>query len=188
LATLGPARPGVFARLVEWWAVGLGLAAVFAMSRLYMVPAQPMWNNVTTPVAFFATTLLVGIVVVLAFAGTMPAQDGGGAGSWLHALALAAILLVAVELAIVPAYLAALPREPAAAISSISTGSTAAWLAVARVFTGLGAVAVLLGLYRAAGTEILTRAGVVALLALVFTSETIGRVLFYLASTHLGPD
>jgi formate dehydrogenase iron-sulfur subunit len=45
-------------------AVSLGIGGVFASGRLYMVPARPVWNSVRTIVAFFATALSLGPLVV----------------------------------------------------------------------------------------------------------------------------
>jgi anaerobic dimethyl sulfoxide reductase subunit C (anchor subunit) len=37
-----------------------GILALWAMSRLYMLPTVPIWNSFSTPVAFFTTGLLLG--------------------------------------------------------------------------------------------------------------------------------
>jgi DMSO reductase anchor subunit len=46
-------------------AVVLGGAGVYASGRLYLVPARPVWNSGRTLVAFFATGLTLGPLVVL---------------------------------------------------------------------------------------------------------------------------
>lgn len=43
-----------------------GLVLIFSMSKLYMLPTVPSWNNLGTPVAFFITTLLLGCQIVWA--------------------------------------------------------------------------------------------------------------------------
>jgi anaerobic dimethyl sulfoxide reductase subunit C (anchor subunit) len=43
----------------------LGLALVYAMARLYMLPTTPIWNTAATPIFFFASCLILGGIVVL---------------------------------------------------------------------------------------------------------------------------
>ena len=43
----------------------LGIAGVYASARLYLVPARPVWNSRRTPVAFFATAVTAGPLLVL---------------------------------------------------------------------------------------------------------------------------
>jgi anaerobic dimethyl sulfoxide reductase subunit C (anchor subunit) len=42
----------------------LGLALVYCISRLYMLRTVPAWNTPATPMSFFTTTLLLGLVLV----------------------------------------------------------------------------------------------------------------------------
>lgn len=51
--------------LVGLATVGVGTAGVYASGRLYLVPARPVWNSPRTLVAFFATTMATGPIVVL---------------------------------------------------------------------------------------------------------------------------
>jgi len=37
-----------------------GIAGIYSSAKIYMVPARPSWNNLRTPVAFFATALFLG--------------------------------------------------------------------------------------------------------------------------------
>jgi anaerobic dimethyl sulfoxide reductase subunit C (anchor subunit) len=172
-------------------AVVLGVAAVFAMSRLYMVPAQPGWNRIATPVGFFATTLLLGIVVVMtipvvgaANASRLQGPLGRDLTRWLILIAIA---LLAMQVLLIPAHLAALVREPAAAISAGSVGHAATWLAAARALAAVAAVVLLVGMLRGMPGALSPAAAGIATLVLVFVSELLGRVLFYASSVHLGP-
>ena len=47
----------------------VGLAGIFASARLYLVPARPAWNTPRTVVAFFATAVATGPLVVVVGAG-----------------------------------------------------------------------------------------------------------------------
>jgi anaerobic dimethyl sulfoxide reductase subunit C (anchor subunit) len=171
-------------------AVIVGVASVFAMSRLYLVPAQPAWNRLATPITFFATTVLLGIVVVVVMpaagathAAPLPEPVGEELTRWVI---LIAIGLIAMQLLLLPAQLAALAREPAAAISAVSVGE-AAWLAAGRALAAIAALVLLVFMLRGMPGANLPAGAHIALLALVFASELLGRVLFYASAVRLGP-
>lgn len=152
-------------------AVALGVAAVYAMSRLYMLPAQPAWDRITTPVGFFATTLLLGALVVIVTRQTS-----------VRPIVLLAVALAVVQVLLVPAQVGALAHEPAAAISAASVGSLATWLAVARAALALAAAVLLASMLRAVPAAPLTP---VTALVLVFLSEILGRVFFYASRVRI---
>jgi anaerobic dimethyl sulfoxide reductase subunit C (anchor subunit) len=54
-------------RSIQWIAVLVGLLLVFSMTRIYMIETVPSWNNLFTPVAFFGSMILLGMVLVLFF-------------------------------------------------------------------------------------------------------------------------
>jgi len=179
-------------------AVLLGLLVLYTMSRLYMVPAQPAWNRVLTPIGFLVSALLLGAVFVLttpiiaAHLG-WPPGDAGGAAAWdaapalTRALAFTAMGLLAVQSVLTPLYVAGLPAEPAAAISAASMGQAAVWLAAGRIAAAIIALVLLRVLIAAApGAPASIPLGILTF-ALVATSELLGRVLFYAGSARLGP-
>jgi len=43
----------------------IGLALIFAMSRVYMLRTVPTWNNLATPVSFYLTAFLAGSLVAV---------------------------------------------------------------------------------------------------------------------------
>lgn len=47
----------------------VGLILVYSMVRLYMIPTVPAWNNPSTPLAFFSSTLLLGALASLVVIG-----------------------------------------------------------------------------------------------------------------------
>lgn len=155
-------------------AVLAGLAVVFAMARLYMIAGQPVWNRLATPVTFFASTFLLGLAVIVAL--VRPALEPAP-GRLLVALTLA---LLALQALLVPGLLARIPGEQAAAVTSVSVGHAAVWLAAGRIGAALASAAVLVMLLRGAGGG-----ARYAALALVVVSEIIGRVLFYATSARL---
>lgn len=154
----------------------LGLFVMYAMSRLYMIAAQPAWNRLLTPVTFFASALLLGVVLVLAVSPADPVI--------VHRLAFVAIGLLVVQGLVTPVYLAGLPREPAASVSPATFGSTAVRLATARASAAIVAIALLLLV--APGVPAFTALGPLAF-AFVIVSEVTGRVLFYAGAASIGP-
>jgi anaerobic dimethyl sulfoxide reductase subunit C (anchor subunit) len=176
----------------------LGLAVLYTMSRLYMVPAQPAWNRVLTPLGFFLGALLLGAVFVLTtpiIAARLgwPPGDASIATAWAldpalaQTLAFVAMGLLAAQALLTPIYVAGLPAEPAAAISAASLGQSAAWLAAGRIAAAIVALVFLRGLVVAApGAPASIPLGILAF-ALVATSELLGRLLFYAGSVRIGP-
>ncbi len=90
-------------KLLEWAAAVLALILVFCMSKIYLLRTVPVWNRFTTPVAFFTTTLLLGVLIyaVVCVFTSHRAQD-----SWLVEIlpmvALPALFLVGIEFLIIP--------------------------------------------------------------------------------------
>ena len=90
-------------KLLEWAAAALSLSLVFCMSKIYLLRTVPVWNRFTTPVAFFTTTLLLGVLVYAAVCvfTSHRAQD-----SWLVEIlpmvTLPALFLVGIEFLIIP--------------------------------------------------------------------------------------
>lgn len=63
-----------------WVAIGFGLASIFCMSEIYNLPAQAAWNSRLTTLSFYATTVLVGLMALIALLvmdfSFSQAQDG----------------------------------------------------------------------------------------------------------------
>ncbi len=47
-----------------WAAIVLGFTTDYCMSRIYLLPTQPAWNSLLTPVSFIETTLLLGVMAI----------------------------------------------------------------------------------------------------------------------------
>jgi anaerobic dimethyl sulfoxide reductase subunit C len=52
--------------ILGWSAILMGAASTFCMSMIYLLPTQPIWNSVLTVFSFFATSLLLGVMAMLA--------------------------------------------------------------------------------------------------------------------------
>jgi anaerobic dimethyl sulfoxide reductase subunit C len=213
LSVLFTALGGVFA-LMQWRKIGsfmvrsllaglaalIGLAQVYSMAMVYQLPLQPAWNTVATPVSFFATTLLLGVMALgAAFVANyayVQRQNPGCADAQCELLrgalrwfAIAAVVLVGVELIVAPlqvAYLAGgLSSEARASASMLFTDFAIVFaLRLLLVFVGAGILGVFL--YRNAvspGREHVLSTLSYTAFATVLVSEVLGRFLFY--ATHI---
>ncbi len=96
-ARFGFPRPPGFQIL---WLLALitGMALVWSMARLYMIPTVPLWNSPTTPLGFYASVALLGgsaglALLAMASGGSM--HEGGvqAASIWMMILTATGLLL-----------------------------------------------------------------------------------------------
>lgn len=176
----------------------VGLALVYVMARVYMLPTVPAWNSWATPVRFFATTFLLGslavgaaFVVETAWRKSKDEATLSLVRASLRWIALAAIVLLGVQFVVLPTYVAQLAAQGgAAAASAALLVQGGGWLFIARlllVFLGAGLLGFFLYKYSAGpGQERLMAAAAVSAFALVFISEVLGRMLFYAGYMRIG--
>lgn len=177
--------------------VGLGL--VYSMAKVYMVENQPAWNSWATPVSFFCTALLLGLFAVgAAFVvtyGYARSKDPECEDvlcalmrNSLRWIAVAAVIVLGIELVAIPLYLVSLAgggpaaQETARAI----TGDYGLLLALrlALIFAGAGILGFFV--YQAAslpGRERVLGNLAISAFVLVLVAEVVGRFLFY--ATHV---
>jgi DMSO reductase anchor subunit len=101
-------------------AASAGAGLLYAMGQLYRLPSRPAWNHPLTPVSFFVTAALLGVLLVasfLAFTGFASVGDPhvfperlAALDSTLAVLLAAGAVLLAVEVLLVQAQ-AAVRRE-----------------------------------------------------------------------------
>ena len=149
-----------------------GLACVFAMARIYVLPAVPDWNSWRTPAAFYATAFVLG-----GMAASVYFRDGG-----LHKAVLA-VLLAALGLDILSA-----PRFGWLVRRATPLGfhPNPAWPAIFFGRLGLLALAALLWIPALVRPDASAGFSVVAL-GLAALSEIIGRLQFYDLPLGLSP-
>ena len=111
-------------------AAGLvGLFLVYSMSMVYMLPAEPGWNVITTPFSFFTTTFLLGVLAMgAAFVANyayVQRKTPGCANAQcmllrdaLKWIAVASIVLLGAQFIILPLNLALLAGGAGAAVGS----------------------------------------------------------------------
>jgi len=169
----------------------MGLVGVYAMSKIYMIPAQPSWNTWYTSVFFFATTFLLGALAVgAAYAvnyAVLSKKDPEQSAAQLDILrnslrwiAVAAVVILGVQLVAYPLYFAFLAGGAPAAVASVqrrvSEFGTMFALRLVLAFVGAGILA--LFLYQNAASEKKEKVlGTLAVTAfvLVLAAEVIAR-------------
>jgi anaerobic dimethyl sulfoxide reductase subunit C (anchor subunit) len=188
--------------VVAWLAALAGLALVYSMSNVYLLPTQPAWNTIATPIAFFTTTLLLGSLAMgAAFVANYAYVKGKepecadtqcallrGALRWI---ALVSIVLLGVEFIVLPlnvAYLASAgPQTAATAAMMVGPYGLVFGLRLLLAFLGAGIFGLLL--YRnalVAGREGAMGTVAYAAFALVLVAEVLGRFLFYATHVKIG--
>lgn len=181
----------------------VGLALVFSMSQIYMLRTAPAWNTVATPITFFTTTFLLGVLAVgaayvLNFAyRKRTAPDCAETQctilrAALRWLALATVVLVGVHLVVLPLYVANLSNSGSIAANeavNILMGEYSVLFGLRLVLVFAGAVLLGVFTYRTASTPGRERALsnlALAAFAVVLVAEIIGRFLFYAMQTNVG--
>lgn len=178
------------------WAAGLvGIGLIYSMSRAYMLPTQPAWNTLATPVSFYTTALLLGSLALgtALFINYMIIQrknpdcvdcQAGLLRSVLGWLAIFSIVMLGIEFVTIPIYLATLATGNAAAIGSakmmIGAFGVPFVLRLVLAFIGAG----VFGVFTFQTTKQVGKEQMLGILAssafvLVFAAEILGRFLFY---------
>jgi anaerobic dimethyl sulfoxide reductase subunit C (anchor subunit) len=189
--------------VIAWIAAIVGMAQVYMMARVYQLPMQPAWNTIATPIAFYATALLLGVLAMgAAFVANYAYVQRQAPGSStvqadllraaLRWIAVAAVVLLGVELVAAPLQVAALAAgETAAARASAEMmfGEFGLMFGLRLVLVFVGAGIIGLFLYRSAvsaGQERIMGTLAYAAFALVLVSEVLGRFIFYAAHVKIG--
>lgn len=178
-----------------------GIALVYSMSHVYMLPNQPSWNSAATPLSFFTTTLLLGALAMgAAFSANYTYLKSRGEPGLsvqsnllrdtLRWIAVASIVLLGVELVVIPLYVADLSTGGATALESVSklTDDYGIVFALRLILGVVGAGLFALYLYRSAlmNRQSVMFAAVYAAFALVLVAEVLGRFLFYASQVRVG--
>lgn len=184
----------------------VGLALIWSMTMVYLLPTVPAWDSWATPVRFFATTLLLGSLAVgAAFVVTADVRRRRGTVAdeasttvimtSLRGIAIGAIAMLGMEFVVLPLYLGRLATDGSVATATsadtlVNTYGGYAALQLVLVFLGVA----LLGLFlsrlatrfsSAVQVQMLAIAPVAAFV-LVFVGEIIGRMLFYASYARVG--
>ena len=188
--------------VIAWLAALVGLALIYSMFNVYMLPAQPAWNSWATPISFFATTFLLGALAMgAAFVANyayMQRKQAVGVEKQsvllrenLRWIAVAALVLLGVELVVLPLYLATLASGSGAGLASVQlmVGSFGWVLALRVVLAFVGAGVFAMFLYQntmSVGQEKVLGTIAYTAFVIVFLAEVLGRVLFYATHVQIG--
>lgn len=185
-----------------WITAIVGLVLVFFESKIYMIPAEPAWNTLATPISFYATTFLLGCLAMgVAYvanyayvkkktpdcADTQCELMRGALGG----IAVAAIIFVGVELLVLPVYLAFLATGSPAAISTVKlfSGPFSMVLVLRLILAFVGAAIFGVFLYqnsKKVGQEKIMGYLAYSAFILVLVAEILGRYLFYATRVRIG--
>ena len=182
----------------------VGLALIWSMTMVYLLPTVPAWDSWATPARFFATTFLLGSLAVgaalVVTADVRRRRRGSVADavservimSSLRGIAIGAIAMLGVEFVVLPLYLGKLATDGSAATTA-SAGTlvtTYGGYAVAQlvlVFLGVALLGVFLSrLAKRFSTARMLAIAPVAAFVLVSAGEIIGRMLFYASYARVG--
>jgi len=187
--------------VLGWIAAATGVAQVYGMSMVYMIRTQPAWNTLATPVSFFTTALLLGVVTIAAALVVNHSRLNKDVEKTekqlvslrvvLQGLAIASIVLVGVEFLVTPLYMAYLSSQGPTAVESLNmiTSSFGAMLALRLIMVFVGAGMLAAYLYHnasIAGKENTLSTLVYSALILVLASEVMGRFIFYATHVRIG--
>ena len=181
----------------------VGLAQVYSMSMVYMLPTQPYWNTVATQLAFFSTSFLLGSLAIgsalVANYAYIRRKNPSCAEAQCELLretvkgiAVAGVVLLGIQLIAAPLQLSLLAgqSEPAGVASAARlTQDYGLLFALRLVLAFVGAGLFGLYLYRnasVAGREKLMGSAVYVAFAIVLVAEVVGRFLFYAAHVKIG--
>lgn len=183
---------------IGWIAAVIGLVQTYAMGMVYMIRTQPAWNTPATPITFFVTTLLLGVLAVAValvlnynIIQKKDAKQLELLRSILQAIAISAIILLGIEFLVLPVYMAYLATQGATALESLQmmTRTYGAALVIRLLFIFVGAGLLTTYLYRnasSAGKEKTMATLVYSAFVLVLAGEVMGRFLFYATHVRIG--
>ena len=181
----------------------VGLALIWSMTMVYLLPTVPAWDSWATPARFFATTFLLGSLAVgaaLVVTADVRRRRGAAADeasdtvimSSLRGIAIGAIAMLGVEFVVLPLYLGKLATDGSAATTAsagtlVTTYGSYAVVQLVLVFLGVALLGVFLSrLAKRFSTARMLALAPVAAFVLVFAGEIIGRMLFYASYARVG--
>ncbi len=188
--------------VIAWLAAIAGLVLVYCMSRVYMMPEQPAWNTIVTPLSFYATTLLLGVLALGAafvanYAYIRSKQPEGVEvhlgllRQVLQGFAIVSIVLVGLQLVMLPLYMGYLATGPAAAVESVrlmvGPFGLLYFLRLGLAFLGAGVFGVFLYITAGQpGKERQMSTLAFGAFVLVLAAEVLGRLVFYVTQQGVG--
>ncbi|ETI68918.1 dimethyl sulfoxide reductase anchor subunit family protein [Neobacillus vireti] len=160
--------------LIGGIASAIGVIAIFSSAKIYMIPAIPAWNSVTTLFSFFLTSLILGPLFVGAFLAIRGELSANISGISITALIAAAIVMVV--------YFSSLQGGLPQAVEAarLTTHQLLFWI---RLFTFVIAFAILTFTFK---NQYKQNNIIYSLVfVILFVSEFLARFQFYETAIHL---
>ena len=181
-------------------AVVTGVVLVYSMSMVYLIPTRPAWDLVTTPLSFYVTTLLLGVLAIgaalVANYAYVQRKNPGCASEQcvlmrdtLRWLAVSSIVLLGFEFVLLPLGLALMAVGGAEASAGMLVGDYGIVFALRLILVFLGAGVLGIFVYReaqSAGREQMLSVYAYTAFAFVLIAEVMGRFLFYATAGKFG--
>ncbi|MCW4014535.1 MAG: dimethyl sulfoxide reductase anchor subunit, partial [Candidatus Bathyarchaeota archaeon] len=178
----------------------VGVVFVYFQSMIYMLDTQPAWNTLATPIAFFTSSLILGVMAIgaalVANYSYIKVKNPDCAeaqcellNSTIRWIAITSIVLLGVEFVVMPVYLASLAKGSSASLMSLELMagqfSLAFILRLVLGFIGAGILAVFMyqNATSASKQQALEYLAYTSF-ALVLIAEVLARFIFY--ATHQG--
>ncbi len=185
--------------VIAWLAAVIGIALVYSMSMVYMMPTRPSWNVATTPLSFLATTLLLGVLAMgAAFVANywyVQSKNPGCASDQcillrdsLRWFAIASIVLLGVQFVLLPLWVASMAGNAGtSAMLLVNEFGAVFSIRLVLVFLGAGVLGIFLYRYASSpGQEKVMGTVAYSAFTLVLISEVLGRFLFYATAGSFG--
>ena len=160
--------------MIGWISSIIGVIAIFSSAKIYMIPAIPAWDGVSTLFAFFLTSILLGplfVAAILAIRGEVNVNISG-----------LSVLTLAVTAVVMAGYfsslLAGLPE--AVETARLTFNHIFFWI---RLVTFAAAFTLLFLSYKNSKWQNVKIYS--AAFAVLLVSEFLGRLLFYETAIHL---
>jgi anaerobic dimethyl sulfoxide reductase subunit C (anchor subunit) len=188
--------------VIAWITAIVGLGFIYVMSSAYLLPTEPSWNTLATPVTFYSTAFLLGslamgVAFVANYAYVQRHNPGCASDQCelmrdaVRGISISAIVFLGIELITIPLYVTHLATGVQAGQSSlqlmVGSFSLVFVLRLALGFIGAGIFGVFL--YRnavSAGREKVLGYLVYSAFTLVLVAEVLGRFLFYATRVRIG--
>ena len=160
--------------IVGWVATIIGVIAVYSSAKIYMIPAYPAWDGVSTLFAFFLTSLLLGPLYVAAILAIKKELSVNMSRFSIAALVLTAILSVVYFSSL----LAGLPE--AVETAKLTFKHVFFWIRIVMVAVAFGLLVLAYKNCKWRNVKVYSIA-----FAVLFVGEFLGRFLFYETAIHL---
>lgn len=182
-------RQGKSSSVLNWLTVLLGLLAVLSMAGIYSSSIRPAWTDANTFIAFYGTTLLLGVLGASVFIlyGTRNNNLTPEIVAVLKKLGIIAAVALLFPLLYLPVFISHLSGAGAAGLMSAQMIDGYAFQIILRWVLSLSGLALFAHvLYRQAkAAQPVPMSMVYTALALVLVGEFLGRYLFYAAAVSI---